>query len=219
MKRLRLAATGGIAAVTLALAGCGSSAPSAAPPAPTGGAAAPTTSAAGTANTQRVTTISDIMGPACSKVPAEGPGSAKGMVDDPVATAAGNNPLLTTLTKAVKAAGLVDTLNDPSASYTVFAPANAAFEALPPGTLDQLLADKAKLTQILTYHVVPKRYDAAGLAEAGTVTTVEGSKLTITGEPGSLVIDQQEQASVLCGNIPTANATVFVIDTILMPAS
>jgi uncharacterized surface protein with fasciclin (FAS1) repeats len=100
----------------------------------------------------------------------------------------------------------------------VFAPANTAFDALPPGTLDQLLADpQGQLTTILTYHVVPQRYDAQGLADAGTVTTVQGTDLTITGEPGSLVIDEQEQASVLCGNISTANGTVFVIDKVLMP--
>ncbi|WP_225920591.1 fasciclin domain-containing protein [Pseudonocardia oceani] len=165
-----------------------------------------------------VTQTSDIYGPGCTEVPTEGEGSAQGMVDDPVGTAAGNNPLLSTLATAVAAANLGDTLNDTSASYTVFAPANSAFESLPPGTLDSLLADPSgQLTDILTYHVVPQRYDAQGLADAGTVATVQGESLTITGEPMSLTIDEQEQATVLCGNIPTANATVFVIDTVLMP--
>lgn len=100
----------------------------------------------------------------------------------------------------------------------MFAPANAAFEALPAGTLDSLLADpQGRLTEILTYHVVPERYDAEGLAETGTVTTVQGDQLVISGEPTELVIDEQEQAAVLCGNIPTANATVFVVDQVLMP--
>jgi uncharacterized surface protein with fasciclin (FAS1) repeats len=140
------------------------------------------------------------------------------MADDPVATAAGNNPLLSRLAEAVQAAGLTDTLNDPNASYTVFAPANSAFEALPPGTLDQVLADpQGQLTDPLTYHVVPQRYDAQGLSDAGTVTTLQGTELTVSGEPDFLLVDQQEQASVLCGNISTANATVFVIDKVLMP--
>lgn len=165
-----------------------------------------------------VTPAGEVYGPGCNQVPTSGEGSVEGMADDPVATAAGNNPLLSRLAEAVRAAGLTDTLNDPNASYTVFAPANSAFEALPPGTLDQVLADpKGRLTDILTYHVVPQRYDAQGLSEAGTVTTVQGTELTVAGEPDFLVVDQQEQASVLCGNIDTANATVFVIDKVLMP--
>ncbi|WP_300007571.1 fasciclin domain-containing protein [Pseudonocardia sp.] len=220
MNRLpRLAALGAAAALTVALSGCGEdAAPTPAAPdttAPTTSQSMPSgTAAAGSGVTQ----TSDIYGPACDQVPTEGEGSAEGMVDDPVGTAASNNPLLGTLTTAVTEAGLVDTLNDPNAAYTVFAPADPAFEALPAGTLDMLLAEpEGQLSEILTYHVVPERYDAQGLAEAGTVTTVQGENLTITGEPMSLTIDEQEQASVLCGNIPTANATVFVIDTVLMP--
>jgi uncharacterized surface protein with fasciclin (FAS1) repeats len=129
------------------------------------------------------------------------------MADDTVGTAAGNKSLLC-LAQAVQAEGLGDTLNDPNASYTVLAPANSAFDALPAATLDQVLADpQGQLTDILTYHVVPQRYDAQGLADAGTVTTVQGTPLTISGEPGSLVIDEQEQASVVCNaeaRVPTA---------------
>jgi uncharacterized surface protein with fasciclin (FAS1) repeats len=213
----RIAALGATAALTVALTGCADSEQRAAPAPPA--AVTPTPAPSGSAAAEQgVTTISDIYGPACAQVPTEGEGSAEGMVDDPVATAAGNNPLLSTLATAVEAAGLVDTLNDPDAAYTVFAPANSAFEALPAGTLDQLLADpQGQLTDILTYHVVPERYDAAGLAAAGTVTTVQGDELVISGEATELVIDEQEQAAVLCGNIPTANATVFVIDKVLMP--
>lgn len=165
-----------------------------------------------------VTTVEDIYGPACDQVPTSGEGSAEGMIDDPVGTAASNNPLLSTLTQAVTAADLVDTLNSTDAGYTVFAPANSAFEALPAGTMDTVMADpKGQLTDILTYHVIPQRYDAEGLAAASEVETVQGEMLTISGEKGSLKIDEQEQAAVLCGNIPTANATVFVVDKVLMP--
>lgn len=224
MRRLpRLAALGAVTALTIALGGCADD-PAAdpvtpeAPPA-TAPAATPSPTPGGSAEAgSGVTQTSDIYGPGCAQVPTEGEGSAQGMVDDPVGTAAANNPLLSDLAAALTAADLGDTLNDPSAQYTVFAPANSAFEALPTGTLDMLLPDPAgQLTDILTYHVVPERYDAEGLAEAGTVTTVQGEELTITGEPMSLTIDEQEQATVLCGNIPTANATVFVIDTVLMP--
>lgn len=118
-KSPRLAAVAVAAGLAVALSGCASSEqPATAPPASAAPAPAPAPSAG-----QGVTQISDIYGPACAQVPTSGEGSAQGMVDDPVGTAASNNPLLSTLTQAVTAAGLVDTLNDPSASYTVFAPA------------------------------------------------------------------------------------------------
>lgn len=221
MRRLQqLAAVGAAVSVTLVLGACaeGTQTPSGTgetTPAETT-QAAPTTSPGASAG-DGVTQISDIYGPGCSQVPTQGEGSAQGMVDDAVATAAGNNPLLSTLVEAVRQANLVDTLNSSGASYTVFAPANTAFQSLPPGTLQNLLANQDQLRQVLTYHVVPQRYDAEGLAQAGQVTTVAGVPLTITGEAESLKIDQRSQASVLCGNIPTANATVFVIDKVLVP--
>ncbi|MDR7299958.1 fasciclin domain-containing protein [Haloactinomyces albus] len=169
---------------------------------------------------QGVTTPADIYGPAASKVPTEASneGSVQGMMDDPVGTAASNNPLLTSLTKAVQTAGLVDTLNKPNAGYTVFAPANSAFEKLPQETLDALLTDPAKkeqLTNILTYHVVPKRMDAESLGQAGSVKTVQGKEITISGSGKNIAVNG---AKVLVGNVPTANATVFVIDEVLMPS-
>jgi uncharacterized surface protein with fasciclin (FAS1) repeats len=140
------------------------------------------------------------------------------MVNDPVGTAASNIPMLSTLTKAVMAANLVDTLNDLSAQYTVFAPKNSAFaelEASQPGFTDTLLPDpKGQLTAVLTYHVIPKRYDAQGLVDAGSVTSAQGGMVEITGTPDAPLVNGN---MVLCGNIPTANATVFVIDSVLMP--
>ncbi|MGJ7908420.1 fasciclin domain-containing protein [Actinopolyspora sp. H202] len=168
---------------------------------------------------QGVTTVDDIYGPAASKVPTDpgNEGSAQGMADDPVGTAASNNPLLTNLTKAVKTAGLVDTLNKSDAEYTVFAPANSAFEKLDPATLEALLNDPAKkeqLTNILTYHVVPERMTAEELGNAGEVETVNGKTVPISGSGENVKIDG---ANVQVGNVPTANATVFVIDEVLMP--
>jgi uncharacterized surface protein with fasciclin (FAS1) repeats len=158
-------------------------------------------------------------------VPKEGAGSAQGMVNDPVATAASHNPLLTTLTKAVTAANLVDTLNSAPA-LTVFAPADSAFQALEaqhPGILTQLTtapdvaSPNSKLAKLLTYHVVGTRYDAAGLVQAGTVDSLEGGKIKIGGTAEAPTVNG---ASVLCGNIPTKNATVFVISQVLsLPAS
>ena len=218
-KTQRLAAVGALAALTFTIAACSSgttasTSSSSAAAAPTTTAAASTSKAAAGAS-DGVTKIDQIFGPACSPVPTSGPGSAAGMVDAAVGTAASNNPLFKTLTAAVTAAGLVPTLNDTKAAYTVFGPIDSAFTALPAGTLDTLLADpKGMLTTILTYHVIPKRYDAAGLVAAKTVKSVQGGAVTITGTADAPLINGN---AVLCGNIPTANATVFAIGAVLTP--
>jgi transforming growth factor-beta-induced protein len=155
-------------------------------------------------------------GPLCSAVPADGEGSFAGMTDDTAATAASNNPVLSTLVQAVSAAGLVDTLNS-DGPFTIFAPANPAFEALPPGTLDAVLADQDLLTSILTLHVVAgEQLSSADLAELDSVTTVNGADITLeAATDGSLMVNGQ--ATVGCADIQTANATVHVIDAVLMP--
>jgi uncharacterized surface protein with fasciclin (FAS1) repeats len=211
---LRPAALAAAAALTLTLTACAEEAPTnVPPPAPPGAPPLPGEPGA----LDGAAPVANVYGPGCGPVAAPGVGSAD-LAGDPVGTVTANSPVLSTLNEAVVAAGLSDTLNDPTASYTVFAPANSAFEALPAGTLEQLLADpQGQLADILTYHVVPQRYDAQALSDADTLTTVQGGELTITGEQGSLVVDGQEQASVLCGNIPTANGIVFVIDKVLMP--
>jgi uncharacterized surface protein with fasciclin (FAS1) repeats len=226
VKRIqRLAAVGAMAAMTAVVGACSSAqAPttgSQAPSAPAAEPAEPSAEAPAPAGTG-VTKISDIFGPACNQVPKEGPGSAQGMVNDPVATAASHNPLLTTLTKAVTAANLVDTLNS-ATGITVFAPADAAFQALEaqhPGIITQLTtapnvaSPDSKLAKILKYHVVGQRYDAAGLVQAGSVDSLEGAKIKIGGTAAAPTING---APMLCGNIPTKNATVFVIGQVLTP--
>ncbi len=153
-------------------------------------------------------------GPGCAAVPADGEGSFAGMADDPAATAASNNPDLSTLVAAVTAAGLVDTLNG-AGPFTIFAPSNEAFAKIPADTLNAVLADKDMLTKILTYHVVAgEKMDAAALGDAGTATTVEGGDLTITSSGDTVKVND---ATVVCANIPTANATVHIIDTVMMP--
>ena len=155
-------------------------------------------------------------GPLCAAVPADGEGSFAGMTDDTAATAASNNPVLSTLVTAVQAAGLVDTLNS-DGPFTIFAPANPAFDALPAGTLDAVLADTDLLTSILTLHVVAgERLSSADLAELDSVTTVNGADITLeVADDGTLMVNGQ--ASVGCADIQTANATVHVIDAVLMP--
>jgi uncharacterized surface protein with fasciclin (FAS1) repeats len=152
-------------------------------------------------------------GAGCSAVPKTGDGSFQGMATAPVASAASANPVLSTLVTAVKKAGLVDTLNSQKA-ITVFAPTNDAFKKIPPKTLDAVLANKQALTKILTYHVVAGKIAPDQLA--GTHKTLEGGKLTITGSNDDFMVGAQ-QASIVCGNVPTANATVYIIDSVLMP--
>lgn len=211
MRSTRLAsAIGVLTAALISTTACGSG-QQAASDTPT--SAPPTTSAA---TSDGVTKTGDVFGAACGSLPKGTEGSLDGMVDDPVATAASNNPLLTKLVAAVKAAGLVDTLNKTDAAYTVFAPYDPAFEALGQDALDAVLADKAKLTAVLTYHVVPQRLDKDGILSSATLPTVQGGTLKVGGSGDDVTVNG---AKVLCGNIPTANATVFVIDEVLTPAS
>ncbi|MEV8315069.1 fasciclin domain-containing protein [Streptomyces sp. NPDC059900] len=156
---------------------------------------------------------SETFGSACSSVPKEGAGSLDGMAKDPVATAASNNPALSTLVTAVKKAGLVDTLNN-AKDITVFAPTNDAFKKIPKADLDKVLADKEQLTKILTYHVVGEKVAPSQLS-MGSFKTMEGSKLTTDGSGDSYKVN--DTSNIVCGNIKTANATVYLIDSVLMP--
>ncbi|MEU1198178.1 fasciclin domain-containing protein [Streptomyces sp. NPDC005813] len=160
-------------------------------------------------------TTDEPFGPACSSVPKSGAGSFDGMAKDPVATAASNNPALSTLVSAVKKAGLVDTLNN-AEDITVFAPTNDAFAKIPKATLDKVLGDKAQLTKILTYHVVGRKLAPKDL-ENGSFDTLEKSKLMTSGSGESYTVN--DSAKVVCGNVRTANADVYIIDTVLMPKS
>ena len=151
-------------------------------------------------------------------VPATGAGSLKGMAVDPAATAASNNPQLTTLVAAVKAAGLVDTLNGPG-PFTIFAPVNSAFAKLPAGTVDTLVKpeNKDKLTSILTYHVVAgKKLSSADLAKMTTLDTVNGGKLTIAVSGKTITVNGSTK--VVLADVQVANGTVYLIDSVLTPA-
>jgi uncharacterized surface protein with fasciclin (FAS1) repeats len=152
-------------------------------------------------------------GPGCGAIPASGPGSIAEMANQPVATAASRNPALSTLVTAVNKAGLAGALNSAPA-ITVFAPTNDAFAKIPKATLDGVLSDKKTLTNILTYHVVGERRSPADL-DSGSVRTLQGGTLTTAknGETSSV-----NDAQVVCGNVQTRNATVYLIDTVLMPA-
>jgi uncharacterized surface protein with fasciclin (FAS1) repeats len=226
-KTYRLATIGALAALTVTLTACGSSAtPASSAPAssaPAASAAAPASSAPAASSTG-VTTNADVFGPACNMLPqGDAPGSLNNMGPQPVATAASTNPLLTTLVTAVgKVPGLADTLNSQT-GITVFAPYNGAFDAVKSSIGDSafngLLGNPTQLGGLLSYHVVPKRYDAAGLVAAGSTTELAGGDLKIGGTAAAPTVTDGmgNTANVLCGNIPTSNATVFVIDKVLMP--
>jgi uncharacterized surface protein with fasciclin (FAS1) repeats len=165
----------------------------------------PTEEAAGSAD--------GTFGSACSAIPKSGAGSFQGMSTAPVATAASANPVLKTLVTAVTKAGLVDTLNSAPA-LTVFAPANDAFGAIPEKDLNALLADKPALTKVLTHHVIAGKIAPADLA--GTHKTLAGDEITVKGSGEKFTVGDAN-ANVICGNVQTANATVYVIDGVLMP--
>lgn len=146
----------------------------------------------------------------------DGAGSVEGMSKDPVAVAASNNPLLTTLVSAVSGqlnpdVDLVDTLNGDE--FTVFAPVDDAFAKIDPATIETLKTDADLLSSILTYHVVPGQIAPADIA--GTHPTVNGADLEVTGSGDELMVNGE--SAVICGGVQTANATVYLIDTVLMP--
>jgi uncharacterized surface protein with fasciclin (FAS1) repeats len=210
---LRIAGSLGVAAaLSLGVVACGSSGSS------SSGASGTTDQTMAQSSTTMAGSTADLskanFGPGCAAVPTSGSGSFAGMAADPAATAASNNPALSTLVTAVTAAGLVDTLNGPG-PFTIFAPTNDAFAKIPAATLNSVLADPTgALTKILTYHVI-----AGALAPdqlAGTHKTLEGGDLTISGNDPDFVVGTQK-ASIVCGNVKTANATVYIIDTVLMP--
>ncbi len=135
------------------------------------------------------------------------------MATAPVASAASANPLLQTLVTAVTEADLVEPLNS-APEITVFAPAEPAFAEIPKEDLNALLADKETLAGVLQHHVVGQQIAPDQLS--GEFETLNGDTLTINGSGEEATVGDEE-ATVLCGNIPTANATVYVIDTVLMP--
>jgi uncharacterized surface protein with fasciclin (FAS1) repeats len=142
-------------------------------------------------------------------IPTAPPAAASGDIIE-VATAAGN---FTTLARALEAAGLVETLKG-DGPFTVFAPTDAAFAALPAGTLDDLLADRDQLTKVLTYHVVAGKVTSDQVASLTQATTVEGSTLRIKVENGKVMIDD---ATVTTADVEATNGVIHVIDRVLIP--
>ena len=195
-------------AVPLGLAACGNSSTMASNTPAAAKSMAPAAGAVAQSNPAAA-----VFGSGCASVPKDGKGSFNGMATDPVATAASNNPLLKTLVTAVGAAGLGDTLNT-TPDITVFAPVDSAFAKLPPAALKAALADpKGLLTKILTNHVVKGKITPAMLA--GDHKSLEGGTLKVTGSGDSFKVNG---SNIICGNVPTANATVYIVDSVLLPS-
>jgi uncharacterized surface protein with fasciclin (FAS1) repeats len=202
-----------ITTVALGTAACGSSGGSSA-----GSSSSSTTSSAPMPSTDAA--MAGLVGPGCAayaKAVPSGSGSVSGMAQDPVATAASNNPLLKTLVASVSGqlnpkVNLVNTLNN--GQFTVFAPVDSAFAKVPAATLAKLKTDGPLLTKILTYHVIAGQLSPSQVV--GMHKTVEGGTVNVTGSGQNLKVDD---ANVVCGGVHTANATVYLIDSVLTPTS
>ena len=145
-------------------------------------------------------------------------GTLAGMADDPVGTAASSNPVLTTLVAAVTEADLVDTLNS-AEELTVFAPTDCAFAELDPATLEAAMADPAGLlTTVLGFHVIPQRLSAADLTDGMELETFTGETLVVAVD-GDTISLNDGGATVQVPDVETANATVFLIDSVMIPPS
>jgi uncharacterized surface protein with fasciclin (FAS1) repeats len=217
MYRKAFAAAGLAAAAILTVSACSDEAATSAAPETTSPRVA-TTTVAPAPMEQAMDPAANLVGPGCADYAAQnptGPASVTGMAQDPVAVAASNNPMLTTLTAAVSGklnpnVNLVDTLN--GSEFTVFAPTDAAFAKIDPATIERLKTDSDLLSTILTYHVVPGQ--ASPTQVIGTHKTVQGGEVTVTGGGNAIKVND---AGVVCGGVRTANATVYLIDTVLMP--
>ena len=215
----KFAATVAVVSAIALTAACGSDEPAADAASGDTASQTPTEEETPMAESEPMDPAATLVGPGCEgyaeQVP-DGAGSVEGMAADPVAVAAGNNPLLKTLTAAVSGqlnpkVDLVDTLNGDE--FTVFAPVDDAFAKIDPATIEALKTDAATLSSILTYHVVPGQLSPDEVV--GTLTTVQGGTVEVTGSDDALMVND---AAVICGGVHTANATVYLIDTVLMPA-
>ncbi len=213
-KRHMIAALGLAAVAALGLSACSSG---------SSGSGSSSSSSSMTSESPSATAMdpaADLVGSGCAayaKAVPSGAGSVTGMAQDPVAVAASNNPLLTTLVASVSGklnpdVNLVDTLN--GSEFTVFAPVDDAFKKIDAATIDTLKtpAGADTLKKILTYHVVPGQIAPDKID--GTHKTVEGGDVTVTGSGDNIMVNG---AKVICGGVHTANATVYLIDTVLMP--
>lgn len=159
----------------------------------------------------------DPVGAGCSQLPAD---ALATLATQPVGTALAGAPLVSTLASAVTTANLGAAL-DAQSGITVFAPVNTAFDAVPADQANALLADLPRLTSVLQHHVVSGRLSPDQVV--GDHTTLLGDTITVTGDAEAPVISADQtllgaaDATVVCGNVQTANATVYLVDQVLTP--
>ena len=200
------------AAVALTATACASTASSTSAAPPASSATTATTPQAAASPSESMTETAGTIGTDCGMIPAAGMGSMHGMAMDPVVIAASHNPLITTLAAEIMKADLTATLNT-AKSITVFAPDNQAFKNLTAHDM-AMMSGMTELAKVLKYHVVTGHITPAELAHGMTLTTLEGGQLK-TSRMGSVY--EVNNADVTCGNLHTANATVYIINTVLMP--
>jgi uncharacterized surface protein with fasciclin (FAS1) repeats len=212
----RTLALASAAAVVAGLAACGGDDDAGTTTVAPSAAASAGASAGAQAPTMNPT--AQLVGPGCADYAAavpEGAGSVAGMAESPLATAASNNPLLKTLVAAVSGkvnpkVNLVDTLN--AGQFTVFAPTDDAFAKIPRSMLTTVSKDEATLKKVLTYHVLSGQVGPDKIV--GTHKTLSGATIKVTGSGSNLKVGT---ANVICGGVKTSNATVYMIDGVLMP--
>jgi uncharacterized surface protein with fasciclin (FAS1) repeats len=202
----------------LAVAGCGvgGAASSGADPAQGQASHTAVTRAAAAAASGTVgsgTVGSGTIASGCGRSPAAGPGSIQGMAAAPVAIAAAHSRLLTDFARAIRLSGLTARV-DSAKAITIFAPDDDAFAALGRGNLRTLLASRSDLTKVLEYHVVTGRQTPADLATGKHLTTLRGTVIVPAKSRGKYRVNN---ARVVCGDIQTANATVYIVDQVLVP--
>jgi uncharacterized surface protein with fasciclin (FAS1) repeats len=216
-RRARRGLLTALPAVVIALSGCGPSSPTGAGSEASSGA---TVEASRSVVPPSSASTAAQFGAGCTALPPSGTGSLSGLAGERLSTAAAHEPALSRLLAAVVAAHLADSL-DSQPGITLLAPADGAFAAFPHSTLSGLLGDTARLTRVLTHHVIEGRLTPEQLA--GTHTTLANDTVTITGSGQQFGISagqtmlRARPATVVCGNIRTANATVYVIDQVLAP--
>jgi uncharacterized surface protein with fasciclin (FAS1) repeats len=206
---VRLARAAGLAAAAglVAVLGtaCGTSPPS--PARPTGPPPIPSTGSASPApSTGRH------VGAECGVVPVRGTGSFGSMNAQRTAAAAASNPQLSVFSSAIRSAALTEKL-DKMRSFTIFIPVNSAFAALPRPDI-AYLRKPANLIRVIRHQIVPAEVTPARIAQGGSVQSLSGSKLVLRKRDGDY---QVSRATVLCGNIKTANGTIYLIDKVLLP--
>ena len=198
----------------LALAACTAGTPGGAgassPPAGTATTASPTPIPGSSTS---ATSGNGTFGAGCASMPEFGANSVEGVSKEDILAAANRSPQLSTLVTAVKQSRLADTLTATD-DITVFAPNNKAFEREDATTLARILASRSRLTDTLLLHVVPGRLSPAQLP--GTHRTLSGESITVQGSSDEFQIDGK--ASIVCGNVQTANGVVYVIDQVLLPS-